>query len=157
MRQELKDIEKRMTDAVGALKERFKTLRTGRANLGMLDGILVSAYGADVPINQVANLSVPEPMPAPEPILSPELAALIELAGHPDALRWAHECGWVPGTGHCRNRDCSTECLFQPQREAEARRIVRTRRRRRKPQDPAAAEGCRSPPGAADRGARGTG
>ena len=53
--------EQRMTDAVGALKERFKTLRTGRANLGMLDGILVSAYGADVPINQVANLSVPEP------------------------------------------------------------------------------------------------
>src|SRR4051794_21105227 len=101
--------------------------------------------------------SLPEPMPAPEPILSPELAALIELAGHPDTLRWAHECGWVPGTGHCRNRDCSTECLFQPQREAEARRIVRTRRRRRKPQDPAAAEGCRSPPGAADRGARGTG
>ena len=46
MRQELKDIEKRMADAVAALKERFKTLRTGRANLGMLDGVLVSAYGA---------------------------------------------------------------------------------------------------------------
>ena len=61
MRQELKEIEKLMTDAVAALKERFKTLRTGRANLGMLDGITVSAYGTDVPLNQVANLSVPEP------------------------------------------------------------------------------------------------
>ena len=61
MRQELKDIEKLMSDAVLALREKFKTLRTGRANLGLLDGILVSAYGAEVPINQVANLSVPEP------------------------------------------------------------------------------------------------
>ena len=61
MRQELKDIEKRMADAVAHLKERFKTLRTGRANLGILDGIVVSAYGTEVPINQVANLSVPEP------------------------------------------------------------------------------------------------
>jgi ribosome recycling factor len=61
MRQELKDIEKHMGDAVLALKERFKTLRTGRANLGLLDGILVTAYGTEVPINQVANLSVPDP------------------------------------------------------------------------------------------------
>ena len=61
MRQELRDIEKRMSDAVHALREKFKTLRTGRANLGLLDGILVSAYGSEVPINQVANLSVPEP------------------------------------------------------------------------------------------------
>ena len=61
MRQELKDIEKRMGDAVAALKDKFKTLRTGRANLGLLDGITVSAYGTDVPINQVANLSVPDP------------------------------------------------------------------------------------------------
>jgi len=61
MRQELKDIETRMSDAVAALKEKFKTLRTGRANLGLLDGIVVSAYGTEVPINQVANLSVPDP------------------------------------------------------------------------------------------------
>ena len=58
MRQELKDIEKRMGDAVAALKDKFKTLRTGRANLGLLDGITVSAYGTDVPINQVANVTV---------------------------------------------------------------------------------------------------
>jgi len=80
VRQELKDIEKRMADAVAALKERFKTLRTGRANLGMLDGILVSAYGADVPINQVANLSVPEPTLILAAPWDPKMAAEIDRA-----------------------------------------------------------------------------
>jgi ribosome recycling factor len=80
MRQELKDVEKHMSDAVVALKERFKTLRTGRANLGMLDGILVSAYGADVPINQVANLSVPEPTLIVAAPWDPKMAVEIERA-----------------------------------------------------------------------------
>ncbi|MEO8429861.1 MAG: ribosome recycling factor [Acidobacteriota bacterium] len=80
MRQELKDIEKRMTDAAAHLKERFKTLRTGRANLGMLDGILVAAYGADVPINQVANLSVPEPTLIVATPWDPKMAVEIERA-----------------------------------------------------------------------------
>jgi ribosome recycling factor len=80
MRQELKDVEKHMSDAVAALKERFKTLRTGRAHLGMLDGILVSAYGADVPINQVANLSVPEPTLIVVAPWDPKVAVEIERA-----------------------------------------------------------------------------
>jgi ribosome recycling factor len=80
MIQELKDIEKRMADALTHLKERFKTLRTGRANLGMLDGILVSAYGADVPINQVANLSVPEPTLIVATPWDPKMAVEIERA-----------------------------------------------------------------------------
>ena len=80
MRQELKDVEKHMSDAVAALKDRFKTLRTGRAHLGMLDGILVSAYGADVPINQVANLSVPEPTMILAAPWDPKMAVEIERA-----------------------------------------------------------------------------
>lgn len=80
MRQELKDIEKEMTDAIAALKDRFKTLRTGRANLGMLDGILVSAYGSDVPINQVANLSVPDPTLIVATPWDPKMAVEIERA-----------------------------------------------------------------------------
>ncbi|MGH9363762.1 MAG: ribosome-recycling factor, partial [Thermoanaerobaculia bacterium] len=79
-RQELKDIEKSMTDAVAHLKERFKTLRTGRANLAILDGLLVSAYGADVPINQVANLSVPDPTLIVASPWDPKMAAEIERA-----------------------------------------------------------------------------
>lgn len=80
MRQELKDIEKRMSEAVAHLKERFKTLRTGRANLGILDGLLVSAYGSEVPINQVANLSVPEPTLILAAPWDPKMAAEIERA-----------------------------------------------------------------------------
>src|SRR6266545_3236545 len=80
MRQELKDIEKRMGEAAAALKEKFKTLRTGRANLGLLDGILVSAYGTEVPINQVANLSVPEPTLIVAAPWDPKMASDIERA-----------------------------------------------------------------------------
>ena len=80
MRQEVKDIEKRLDDAIAHLKERFKTLRTGRANLGILDGILVSAYGAEVPINQVANLSVPEPTLIVAAPWDPKMAAEIDRA-----------------------------------------------------------------------------
>jgi hypothetical protein len=67
---------------------------------------------------------------APEapPNASPAIA---ELAYEPTAAFWAEACGWVPGTGHCRNRDCGVACLFQPQRAAEARRITRWRRLRR--------------------------
>src|SRR5271154_6089665 len=80
MRQELKDIEKEMNEALAALKGRFKTLRTGRASIGMLDGILVSAYGADVPLNQAANLSVPDPTLIVATPWDPKMAAEIERA-----------------------------------------------------------------------------
>lgn len=61
-----------------------------------------------------------------------EFAARVrELAVAPDAAYWARICSWVPGTGHCRNRACAGECLFHPQREAEAEAIRRDRRRRR--------------------------
>ena len=56
---------------------------------------------------------------------------LAEIAAAPDAPRWASDCAWVPGSGHCRNRPCSLACLFRTQRDAEAARILQTRRRRR--------------------------
>jgi ribosome recycling factor len=51
----------RMDKAVGALKEEFASLRTGRASASLLDQINVDAYGAVMPINQVGAVSVPEP------------------------------------------------------------------------------------------------
>jgi ribosome recycling factor len=51
----------RMDKAVAALKEEFTSLRTGRANAGLLDQVRVDAYGNAVPINQVGSVSVPEP------------------------------------------------------------------------------------------------
>jgi ribosome recycling factor len=51
----------RMDKAVAALKEEFVSLRTGRATAGLLDQVMVEAYGANVPISQVAGVSVPDP------------------------------------------------------------------------------------------------
>jgi len=56
----IRDIQHRMHGAIEALHREFKTLRTGRANAGMLDGVTVDYYGTPTPIAQVASLKVPE-------------------------------------------------------------------------------------------------
>ena len=58
---DLKSYRDRMDKAVGALKEEFNGLRTGRANAGLLDPVQVEAYGSSAPLNTVAAISVPEP------------------------------------------------------------------------------------------------
>ncbi|MEK9966279.1 MAG: ribosome recycling factor [Alphaproteobacteria bacterium] len=50
-----------MDGAIEALKREFAGLRTGRASTSLLDNIQVDAYGAAMPMNQVASVSVPEP------------------------------------------------------------------------------------------------
>jgi ribosome recycling factor len=57
----LKDIGRRMDGALEALRKEFAGLRTGRASAGMLEPVTVEAYGNAVPLNQVANINVPEP------------------------------------------------------------------------------------------------
>ncbi len=52
--------EKEMRRAVEATLKGFNGVRTGRASLTLLDGLMVEAYGSSVPVNQVATLSVPE-------------------------------------------------------------------------------------------------
>lgn len=56
-----KDYEDRMQQAIAHCEEELKKIRTGRANPGMLEGIMVEAYGSRVPILQVASITVPEP------------------------------------------------------------------------------------------------
>jgi ribosome recycling factor len=58
---DLKSYRDRMEKAVGALREEFSGLRTGRANAGLLDPVQVEAYGSTAPLNSVAAISVPEP------------------------------------------------------------------------------------------------
>jgi ribosome recycling factor len=58
---DLKTYRDRMDKAVGALKEEFNGLRTGRAHAGLLDPVQVEAYGSTSPLNAVAAISVPEP------------------------------------------------------------------------------------------------
>jgi len=55
------DVERRMKGAVEALKSDLQGLRTGRANVSLLDPVVVEVYGAMMPLNQVATVSAPEP------------------------------------------------------------------------------------------------
>jgi ribosome recycling factor len=58
---DINDIKRRMQGAGAALKTELSGLRTGRASAHMLDPVTVDAYGAHMPLNQVATVSVPEP------------------------------------------------------------------------------------------------
>ncbi len=53
--------KRRMEGALDSLRKEFAGLRTGRASASLLDPIMVDAYGALTPLNQVASVSVPEP------------------------------------------------------------------------------------------------
>ncbi len=55
------DLERRMLGAVEALKGDLSGLRTGRANVHLLDPVMVTVYGSNMPLTQVATVSVPEP------------------------------------------------------------------------------------------------
>jgi ribosome recycling factor len=54
---DLKALEKRMDGALASLKQEFTGLRTGRASVHLLDTIQVSAYGSNMPLNQVASVA----------------------------------------------------------------------------------------------------
>ena len=55
------DIERRMQGAVDALRHDLSGLRTGRANVALLDPVMVEVYGSMMPLNQVATVNAPEP------------------------------------------------------------------------------------------------
>ena len=55
------DLERRMHGAVEALKSDLSGLRTGRAHTALLDPVTVEVYGSQMPLNQVASVSAPEP------------------------------------------------------------------------------------------------
>ena len=58
---DFKDIQRRMDGAIAAFKSDLSSLRTGRASSNLLDVVQVEAYGSKMPLNQVANVTVPEP------------------------------------------------------------------------------------------------
>jgi len=58
---DLKTYRDRMDKSVTSLKEDYAGLRTGRANAGLLEPVMVEAYGSSSPLNAVAAISVPEP------------------------------------------------------------------------------------------------
>jgi ribosome recycling factor len=57
----ISDIEERMKKSVKNLQKEFATIRTGRATPSIFDNVKVDVYGSQMPINQVASISCPEP------------------------------------------------------------------------------------------------
>ena len=55
------DIQRRMAGATESLRHDLSGLRTGRASIALLDPVNVEVYGAQMPLNQVATVSAPEP------------------------------------------------------------------------------------------------
>ena len=58
---DINEIKRRMQGSSAVLKTELSGLRTGRASAHLLDPVMVDAYGAQMPLNQVATVSVPEP------------------------------------------------------------------------------------------------
>ncbi len=58
---DIEDIKRRMHGASAALKTELSGLRTGRASAHLLDPVMVDAYGAQMPLNQCASVTIPEP------------------------------------------------------------------------------------------------
>lgn len=56
----LKDAKTKMKKSIEVTKDEFATIRTGRANAAMFDGIMVEYYGAPTPLKQLASFNIPE-------------------------------------------------------------------------------------------------
>ena len=57
----IEDLSKKMSNAVNHLEKEFNTIRTSRASPSMLDNIFADAYGSKTPLNQLGNISTPDP------------------------------------------------------------------------------------------------
>lgn len=77
---DVKDLKRRMDGAIEALRREFAGLRTGRASASLLEPIMVPAYGASMPLNQVATISVPEPRMITVQVWDRSLAGAVEKA-----------------------------------------------------------------------------
>jgi ribosome recycling factor len=80
MKEIFREVEQHMKHAVDHLHHELKHLRTGRASLQLLEGVYVDYYGSQVPLNQVANLSVPEATLIVAQPFDPTQSAAIERA-----------------------------------------------------------------------------
>jgi ribosome recycling factor len=74
------EIKKRMDVQIEHVRRELTGVRTGRASVNILDSVHVEAYGAPMPLNQVATLSIPEPSLIVAQPFDPSLMAAIERA-----------------------------------------------------------------------------
>ena len=57
----INDLNQKMSNAIKHLEKEFNTIRTSRANPSMLDNVFADAYGSKTPLNQLGNISTPDP------------------------------------------------------------------------------------------------
>lgn len=80
VKDELRDLEKRMKVSAEHFRKNLSRLRTGRANIGLFEDIKVDYYGSLTPLNQVATLGVPDPTLITIQPWDPSLLDLIDKA-----------------------------------------------------------------------------
>lgn len=74
------EVRKRMDAQIEFVRKELAGVRTGRASTGLLEAVHVEAYGARMPLNQVASLSIPEPAMIVAQPFDPSLIKAIEAA-----------------------------------------------------------------------------
>ena len=74
------EMKTRMDAGIERVRRDMANVRTGRATVGLLDGVHVDAYGSKMPINQLATLSIPEPAMMVAQPFDPSLMGAIEKA-----------------------------------------------------------------------------
>lgn len=77
---DLDDIERRMKKTADVLRHEFAGLRTGRASVSLVEPVMVPAYGAQMPLNQVATISVPESRTISVQVWDKSLSGAVEKA-----------------------------------------------------------------------------
>ena len=77
---DIADLKRRMDGAVNAFKGDLGGLRTGRASVSLLEPIMVEAYGSQMPINQIANITIPEPRMLAVSVWDKSMVAAVEKA-----------------------------------------------------------------------------
>jgi ribosome recycling factor len=80
IKEHIADAKQRMDTALETVRRELATMRTGRATVALLDGIRVEYYGNPTPINQVANLSAPDPTLITIQPWEPNMVAVVEKA-----------------------------------------------------------------------------
>jgi ribosome recycling factor len=77
---DLNELKRRMDGAITSFRSDLAGLRTGRASANLLDPIVVEAYGSQMPLNQVANVTVPEPRMVAVSIWDKSMVGAVERA-----------------------------------------------------------------------------
>lgn len=77
---DMAELKRRMQGALSVLKQELSGLRTGRASVNLLDPIMVEAYGSQMPLNQLATVSAPEPRMLMVQVWDRSMAAAVDKA-----------------------------------------------------------------------------